>query len=180
MRNFYLLTAMLFLGVSSFGQKQNVIKANLFSPLVKSGSFFYERAFDTNKSGQLGVGFTAYSTGNTKISGLFITPEFRFYLSDGKNALEGFYVGPFVRYQNLTVEDITHTGKAELNTFGGGVVVGHQWLFKDLISLDIFAGPSYNSGQLKVTDTQDPSTYSVPSTFNGFGLRSGVTLGIAF
>lgn len=34
---------------------------------------------------------------------LRLTPEYRFYLSDSKPALEGFYFAPFVRYQNLTL-----------------------------------------------------------------------------
>src|SRR5689334_6778744 len=58
----------LFSGLVASAQKQNVLKVNVFSPLVKSGSFFYERAIGKDKSVQLGVGFTSYHPGDTKFS----------------------------------------------------------------------------------------------------------------
>ena len=156
--------------------KQNNFKINIFSPIVKSGSFFYERKLNESSSAQLGVGFTSYNRDGIKINGVFFTPEYRFYLSNSKEAIEGFYVGPFLRYQNLKIED--ESTKAKLSTFGGGLSIGHQWIFKDLISLDVFLGPSYNSGKVKITEgSEDPD---VPATFEGFGIRTGVTIGITF
>jgi hypothetical protein len=32
--------------------------------------------------------------------------------------------------------------------FGGGVVIGKQWIFKEKISLDIFIGPQYSVGDV--------------------------------
>jgi hypothetical protein len=184
MKKLFAVMVMFAAAVSANAQdgKQNAFKANLFSPIVKTGSFFYERALNEKSSAQLGFGFTAYNRDNVKVSGIFITPEYRFYLSN--EALNGFYVGPYVRYQNLKVEDktddgsgSTETSKATLSTFGGGVVVGRQWMFGDIVTLDIFAGPNYNSGKVKVTSGDD---VDVPGTFEGFGVRFGVTLGIAF
>jgi hypothetical protein len=164
-------------GYAQTGGKANAFKVNLFSPLVKTGSFFYERAINDKSSAQLGVGFTAYNREDIKVSGIFFTPEYRFYLSG--QSLNGFYVGPFVRYQNLKVTDNTDGSgdKATLSTFGGGVLVGRQWLFSNIITLDLFAGPSYNSGKVKVTSG---SNVDVPGTFQGFGARAGLTLGVAF
>jgi hypothetical protein len=48
----------------------------------------------------------------------------------------------------------------------------------DIVTLDIFLGPNYNSGKVKVTDGS--GDVDVPGNFEGFGLRFGVTLGIAF
>ena len=90
--------------------------------------------------------------------------------------MEGFYIGPYLRYQNLKIED--EVTKAKLSTFGGGLSIGHQWIFRDLISLDLFAGPSYNSGKIKITEGNDDP--DVPGSFEGFGVRSGVTIGITF
>lgn len=174
------LAALMLLVTSSFAQKQNIIKANLVSPILKSGSFFYERILDTDKSLQLGIGFTSYSPVETKLSGIFITPEFRYYLTEGKEAPRGFYLAPYLRYQSLNIEDKASGSKAELSTIGGGVVVGHQWLFKNTIALDIFLGPSYNKGNAKSTDSQNQTTYTIPGAISGFGLRSGITLGVAF
>ncbi|HEV7330777.1 MAG TPA: DUF3575 domain-containing protein [Flavisolibacter sp.] len=160
--------------------KSNAFKVNILSPIVKSGSFFYERAINETSSAQLGVGFTAYKADFLKISGVFFTPEYRFYLSN--EVMNGFYIAPFARYQNLKIEDTesdpTSPDKATLSTIGGGLTVGRQWLFKDIVTLDIFLGPSYNSGKMKVTSGDEVE--DVPGVFNGFGLRTGVTLGIAF
>ncbi len=165
----------------AYGQESespmNNIKVNIFSPIVKTGSFFYERKIATNSSAQLGVGFTAYNREGIKINGIFVTPEYRFYLSNSKEAMEGFYVGPYVRYQNLKVEDTETADKATLSTFGGGVIVGHQWIFKNIFSLDVFLGPNYNSGTVKVTSGNEPD---IPTSFDGFGARFGVTFGVAF
>jgi hypothetical protein len=159
-------------------EKSNAFKANIFSPIFKTGSFFYERKLNEKSSAQLGVGFTAFNKDNVKISGLFFTPEYRFYLSG--EAMNGFYAGPFIRYQSLKIEDKTYTPteKATLTTFGGGVVVGRQWLFGNIVTLDIFAGPSYNTGDLKYDDGSGNT--EVPGSFSGFGVRTGLTVGIAF
>lgn len=156
--------------------KYNNFKVNIFSPIVKTGSFFFERKLDEKSSAQLGAGFTAYKGDGVKVSGLFFTPEYRQYLSASKEAMEGFYIGPYLRYQNLKIED--EVTKAKLSTFGGGLSIGHQWIFRDLISLDLFAGPSYNSGKIKITEGNDDP--DVPGSFEGFGVRSGVTIGITF
>lgn len=158
------------------GTKKNVIKANILSPIVKSGSFFFERKINDKSSAQLGIGFTGYKSGETKFSGIAITPEYRFYVSQSNPAISGFYIGPFVKYANYKLTD--DTDKATLSTFGGGLTIGRQWIFSNVISLDIFAGPSYSTGDVKVTSGSD--VFDVPGTISGFGLRAGVTIGVAF
>jgi hypothetical protein len=181
----FLFALSLFSVLSAFAQdgstKSNVFKVNIFSPIVKTGSFFYERKLNEKSTAQLGVGFTAYNRSGIKITGIFFTPEYRFYLSNDKEAPQGFYIGPYIRYQNLKIEDTSvdpsTPDKATLSTFGGGISIGHQWIFSDIISLDIFIGPNYNTGTVKVTSGGDPD---VPANFKGFGVRFGTTLGIAF
>ncbi len=161
---------------------QNVVKINILSPILRTASLFYERAISESSSLQLGLFYTGLTIDDTRFRGFGITPEFRYYLSD-KGAPQGFFVAPFLRYQNftLTVEDeFSQSGesRADLNSFGGGLLVGGQWVFKDIISLDVWGGPSYSSTNLKVEEgsEDDFSTGGV----TGFGLRAGVTLGIAF
>jgi hypothetical protein len=142
-----------------------------------------------HRSLQLGGLFTAWSAGDTKIRGFALTPEYRLYLSESKPALKGFYLGPFLRYQNLTLtaqEEYagidgggTVEGKASLNAFGGGMVAGYQFLFKKRFTLDAFLGPSYNGGSLKVTSGDASQTFDA-GAFSGFGVRSGITFGVAF
>ncbi|MCB2378383.1 DUF3575 domain-containing protein [Hymenobacter sp. BT635] len=187
-----LLAAAIVAGSSSSALAQsNVVKVNIISPLVKTGSFFFEHKLNDNSSVQLGALVTSWKIEDTRFSGFAITPEYRFYLSEKNPAPNGFYVGPFLRYQNLTVTDKftygdtngsmqTEEVEAKLNTIGGGVVVGRQWIFKERFALDIFLGPSYNTGDLKVQTTgTDPETFDA-DTFLGFGIRTGITFGIAF
>jgi hypothetical protein len=70
--------------------------------------------------------------------------------------------------------------KATLSTFGGGLVIGKQWVMGDVVTLDIFLGPSYSTGKVKAEAGSDSDSFDVAGSFNGFGIRSGITLGIAF
>lgn len=157
---------------------QKAIKLNIFSPIVQTLNVSYEQALNKDKSFQLGFFYTGYSSGDTKFSGIGITPEYRIYL--GEEVMNSFYVAPFVRFQNFTLKDKTNTtDEATLTTFGGGLIAGRQWIFKDKFTLDLFIGPSYNTGSTKVkSGTSDD--YSVPGAFNGFGIRTGLTFGLKF
>jgi hypothetical protein len=190
-----LLASGLLLAAGSASAQDNIVKVNILSPIVKTGSFFFEHKLNDNSSVQLGALFTSWSIGDTKVTGFAITPEYRFYLSERKAAMEGFYVAPFVRYQNLTLKDTytglmynsntgtyttsTSTDEASLDTFGGGVLVGHQWIFKQRFSLDAFLGPSYNGGSVSYKNGSNSGTLDAGS-FKGFGIRTGITFGIAF
>jgi hypothetical protein len=183
-----LAVAALLLGTTAASAQTNALKVNLLSPLFKTGSFFYEHKINDASSVQLGGLVTHWGLGDTKISGFAITPEYRRYLSSEKPAMQGFYVAPFLRYQNLglslqtTADDGTEaTAKAVLNTIGGGVVVGHQWVFQHRITLDTFFGPSYNSNFTKIkASSNDASASFDVGSFQGFSLRTGITLGVAF
>jgi hypothetical protein len=177
MKKIVIVFAILTAGVSAHAQ-QNAIKINLLSPLFRTLNLSYERALNEKSSFQLGVYFTGASVGDFKYSGTGITPEYRFYLSETP-APEGFYVAPFLRYQNVKIEDKDTSDKATLNAIGGGVVVGKQWIFKERVTLDIFLGPSFNSGKVKV-ESGDTDFDKLNPGFKGFGLRTGLTLGIAF
>ncbi len=165
-----------FIGVSGGLQAQNVVKINILSPIVKTINLSYERAINENGSFQLGFFYTGWSNDLTKFSGFGITPEYRFYLSDSP-APEGVYVAPFIRYQNFKLEDKEFDDKADFSAFGGGVVIGKQWVFKDKITLDIFLGPAYYSG--KISGQSGDSSFDTDA-FDGFGLRTGINFGFKF
>ena len=194
MKKLFLASLLLTAGTAAKAQ-DNVVKVNILSPLVKTGSFFFEHKVSENSSLQLGGLFTNWNVGSgdfaTKVTGFAITPEYRFYLSSNKKALEGFYVGPFLRYQNLTLKDsysdydvngnpMTSTDEASLNTFGGGILIGHQWIFKQRFSLDTFLGPSYNGGSVSTKSSNGSQDSFDAGPFKGFGIRTGVTFGLAF
>lgn len=156
-------------------ESRNQVKINVFSPIVRTFSGFYERKISESSSLQLGVSYTGSKFDELKIRGFGITPEYRYYATN-KGAMQGFYVAPFARFQHLNLKN--ESGSGTLNTLGGGLLLGNQWIFAKGISLDVFLGPSYNSGDVKVKSGE--SEFDIPQAFEGFGIRSGITLGIAF
>lgn len=178
-KNLFIAAIIVFTGiVSSVKAQENVIKINIFSPIVKTFNASFERKINATSSFQIGGFFTSYSPDNTSFSGFGVTPEYRFYLSETE-APAGVYIAPFIRYQSFKVENTLDgsNDKGTLSLFGGGVVVGKQWIFKEKISLDIFIGPQYSSGNVKVTSGADSFDTNI---FDGFGIRTGLTLGFAF
>jgi hypothetical protein len=176
MKKTYLSLLLILFAVVSYGQeKSNNLKINILSPIASTLNLQYEHVIKKDQSFQLGFFYTGYSNSGTKISGIGITPELRFYLSDDA-APKGVYLAPFLRYQNYSLSDDSNN-KGTLSTFGGGLILGKQWVFKDKISLDLFIGPSYNSGSVNVTSGNN--NFSVGSV-NGFGVRTGICFGFLF
>ena len=181
--------AALLLAARPAAAQTHALKVNLLSPLVKTGSFFYEQQLGAKSSLQLGALATYWSPdGNTTLRGFAFTPEYRRYLSGREQALSGFYVAPFLRYQNMALSmtvteetEVPYTGKVTLQTLGAGLVVGHQWLFGGRVTLDTFLGPSYNPNvaRFSIGDAQATDQADI-GAFSGFGLRTGLTLGVAF
>lgn len=198
-----LLAAGIVLAASQAHAQTNVVKLDIFQPIVNTAALSFEHKLSESSSFQLGLSVTAnyredgsfgsYYGEGRKTSGFGIVPEYRFYLSEKHPAMEGFYVAPFLRFQHLsqsgtyesydpitgnsTLRDIDAT----LNAFGGGVVVGRHWIFKQRFSLDAQLGPSY---MISGVDSPDPNVDK--DNFLGFydgsnyGIRGGVTFGVAF
>jgi len=164
---------------TTFGQKSNVLKVNLFSPIVKSGSFFYERVLNEDMSTQLGFFFTFYKPEGYGISGFGITPEFRYYLSQA-SAPKGIFVAPFLRYQQFEVTDNSTSGVGKLTSYGGGLLIGAQTLLKETITIEAFLGPVYYATNAKVVSGTSSADDFVLSPFDGFTVRGGITVGFAF
>ncbi|TAE15049.1 MAG: DUF3575 domain-containing protein [Bacteroidetes bacterium] len=159
---------------SQSSEKMNNIKVNILSPLVRTGSVFYERKLGAATSAQLGVFYTGFESDGVQLRGFGITPEFRFY-PGAKGSMEGFYLAPFARYQNFNISDAV--SKGTLSTIGGGLLIGGQWIFGRGVSLDTFLGPSFNVGDVKVTSG---TAIEEPGSASGFGLRAGLSVGFAF
>lgn len=162
-------------GFSQTNPKNNIAKVNLFSTIVRTGNVAFEHRISESSSIQLGAYYSGFSSGDFRLRGFGITPEFRYYATN-KGAMEGFYLAPFLRYQHFTLTEKSNMGT--LNTFGGGLVIGNQWIFGKGITLDVFAGPSYNKGNIRVTS--GVNDFDIPVGINGFGLRAGTTIGFAF
>ena len=156
----------------------NVIKFNIFSPIVKTINFSYEKTVSATSSAQLGVAITSIKITDTKFSGFQLTPEYRFYLSETE-APEGFFAAPFVRYSSFSLTNEFTSSEADMTTFGGGLILGKQWLLggNDNISMDLFIGPNYASSS--VTVKSGANDFSLGG-FDGFGIRWGLNFGFAF
>lgn len=180
MKNMRLLTVLFFVAAANvaMAQPKTAIKINLLSPVARTFNIALERAISENGSIQLGFYYTAAKVEDIKLSGFGITPEYRIYLSQTP-APNGFYVAPFIRYTSNTLSAEDTTDEATLTTFGGGVVVGRQWVFKERVTFDLFIGPKYQSRDLKVKSGTDSGQFEL-NAFNPFGIRGGITLGIAF
>jgi hypothetical protein len=166
--------------INSFAQDKpavstdkNVLKVNALSVFLGTGSVFYEHKFSDNISGQLGVAYLGLKLGDTKFSGLILTPEFRFYPK--KNAIDGMYIAPYLRYQNFTLQ--SGDNKGTLSTMGGGLLFGRQWITNSGFTMDLFFGGHYSGSKVKVTSGTD--TFD-SDRLSGFGVRIGFALGFAF
>ena len=171
--------AALFITISAGAQdvKQNVIKVNLMSPLVRTGSFFYERALNEDMSLQMGFFYSGASVGDTKFRGFGITPEFRYYLSESKVAPAGIYIAPYLRYQSFDLSSEGEVGTATYSATGGGLLLGVQRLLKNVVTIEAFAGPSYSKGNIKLEGTEE--NIFDTEFFDGFSVRFGFTVGLA-
>jgi hypothetical protein len=177
MKKLLLIILAAMLVAPSFSQEvsteKNVIKVNTLSLFLGTGSLFYERGLTDMISGQLGVGYLHYGASGTSFGGLFLTPEVRFYLK--KNAIDGFYLGPYLRYQNLSLKN--DLDKGTLSSMGGGLAIGRQWITKSGFTMDLFFGGHYGSTKVKA-DAGGEEVFNV-NAFKGFKPRIGFALGFA-
>ncbi|MCX6326583.1 MAG: DUF3575 domain-containing protein [Bacteroidia bacterium] len=184
MKKLLILSLAVGFAVSSFAQdkplvstEKNVLKINTLSLFLGTGSIFYERNLTDLTSAQLGVGYMNFKLGDTKFTGLILTPEFRIYPK--KNAIDGFYLTPYLRYQKFTVEnkEVDPASQGSLTSMGGGLVFGRQWITDSGFTMDLFFGGHYSDANVKVnygTDSFDENF------FKGFKMRIGFALGFAF
>ncbi|GGG37754.1 DUF3575 domain-containing protein [Hymenobacter glacieicola] len=199
-----LLVAGALLACSRAHAQTNVLKIDIFQPIVNTAALSFEHKLSESSSFQLGVSITANyneeggswlygASESRKTSGFGLMPEYRFYLSEKHPAMEGFYVAPFLRYQYLSQSgqyeqfnpntgiSTTRTVDASLNAFGGGVVVGRHWIFKQRFSLDALLGPSYMISGVS-SDNSDISKNDFLGFYDdiNYGIRGAVTFGVAF
>lgn len=165
-------------GAAAQNTNKNAIKLNPLSLALMTGNVSYERAINHNQSIQLGGFYSGVSVGGLSYSGFGITPEYRIYFAGAKEALNGVYAAPFVRYQSFNLTEKESDMKTSFSSIGGGATIGWQKMWKSGFTLDIFAGPSYNSGKFK--NDSDEEQFDLSFGMNGIGVRTGLTLGFGF
>jgi hypothetical protein len=155
------------------GSEKNVLKVNTLALFIRTGAVFYEREISDLTSVQLGLAYMNYKIDETHFEGIGVTPEFRFYIR--KNALDGFYIGPYLRYNNFGFDDNNSTGRYK--AFGGGVSFGRQWIFKKGFVIDLFFGGHYTNSNITLTSGTETPDFT---RIEGFNIRTGFSLGFAF
>ena len=155
---------------------KNLVKLNLSSLFVGNYMAQYERVISKHSSLALAVGYAPntdlpfkqtlldnfadnedakQAIESTIYTKWTFTLEYRYYLS--KTAPKGFYLAPFIRYMNMELEqdypftpsdNIRHvaTVSSKFNAFGGGLMLGTQWLIKKHWGIDFWiVGAFYGS-----------------------------------
>lgn len=152
---------------------KNVLKANALSLFLATGSVFYEHKISDMTSAQLGFGYAGLNYNHTRFSGIILTPEVRIYPK--KEAIDGFYIAPYLRYQNFSLK--SGSDEASLGSMGGGLLLGRQWITNSGFTMDLFFGGHYSSHNLKLKSGSDSFDTNL---ITGFGMRIGFALGFAF
>lgn len=176
-----------------------LVKVDLISPAARTFQFHLERAHNASHSMSLGVLYTDQSDAITNASYLYrfaATLEHRYYMSKSE-APRGFYLSSFLRYQWMRTDAWMYNylfdaaGNAiylnqyvtrYLQTFGVGINLGYQWIFKDKIAVDAYFGPVYNTGDKRVNLT-NPYEYRPNESFKpyvGYFVRAGLSIGYVF
>lgn len=166
-----------------------LVKTNLLGPF----SLFLEIPTAPRQSLQFSaqrVNFVFFGT--TRIFSL--TPEYRFYLSKRqpsarRPAPKGFYVSPYLKFwtvvdepRGLFASSSRTYGEVSYSMFGGGVVVGLQFINRWGFTLDGFLGGGYFP-VMSYRATTFNSAYSLPQPHPQdyrADVRVGLCIGLAF
>lgn len=156
---------------------KNVLKINTISLFLGTGSIFYERKISDFISAQMGGAYLSYKFSDTRFSGLILTPEVRFYPKN--EAIDGFYVAPYIRYQKFTVKNMTDYAEGSLSLIGGGFIFGRQWITDSGFAFDLFFGAHYSTASVTNETGTKPESFD-KDVFSGFKPRVGFALGFSF
>jgi len=181
MKKLIILSLLVLFSVKIYAQSEErfAIKINPLSVFLSTGSMFFEGKLNNNSSLQMGVAYTGLELGDFKYNGIILTPEFRFYAK--QRSISGFYIAPYLRFQNfnITLEDPTSNTEMNYKSYGGGVLLGRQWVYSSGFVFDLFAGPSYNDGDITYksgSSKDDDFAFGL----KGSGIRVGIAIGFGF
>jgi Protein of unknown function (DUF3575) len=157
-------------------EPQNVVKINPIGFIFGSGSIAYERALSAKSSILVAPTFGAFSFGGFKYTSFGLGAEYRFYLSNTKNAPTGLYAAPGVSFTTGKIKEDGFSTEAKFTSIGAKGVFGHQWIWNSGFTLDLNGGISYQSFTYKDTEN------SVFSGLKASGIlpNIGIAVGYAF
>lgn len=175
-----------------------LFKFNPLSAMVLTGNFSTEYALNDYLSAEAGF----------LIGGLpqTVAPEdnplrWRGYtlgirLYPRREGLNGYFFAPYLRLRTLTVvytgaaydPDVQANRTSEIRErvvdFGGGAVLGRQWVFNESWSLELFIGPQFSRSNNRprisceeCDGDEQVAENNLPREIGGLGVRAGLTLG---
>jgi len=185
--------------------KENALKLNIFSPIYSNLSLSYQHLINPFKSFQITAAYMDFNDyinrydDDLRVQGFSITPEYR--MNFNGYGLNGFYAGPFLRYMdyhktyNSNFSGSIDIEDSKFKSLGIGFNIGQQFIIKNTVIIDLFAGPVYqvliqeDINKINVTNTpwyytNNSDQYlagSIPNRYlRGYGIRAGITIGVAF
>ena len=181
-----IIISMVFLiaSVLEIKAQENVVKVNILSPFVYTGSVSFEHAFNWSTSYEFGFSFTpvtevsgGYFGTKQELSGFSATLGLRKYFA--KDALHGLYYGPYLRHQSITLkaDDISAT----ISVSSAGLKLGYQFIIGEVFSIDLFSGTG-----IGMYDIGDSDGFAEATSILGSGkmvtstITFGFNLGYAF
>ena len=180
-----LIIALLIFGGSAIAQdgddapidRKNTLKANPLGLIIGIGKINYERKLGTHSSVQLGASYFSYTSDGSGISGLGLVPEYRFYVTG--DAIGGFYLAPFAKYNALTLKD--NDSRGTVSWYSGGAKAGFQWIMgkKETFVMDLAFGGKYSDFNLRVKEGAE-SDFDNTDLFEGFSPELHFAIGFAF
>ncbi|QHT67443.1 DUF3575 domain-containing protein [Rhodocytophaga rosea] len=165
--------------------RKHIFKTNLLSLLTRSVSLGYEHALSKTMSIQAG-GYYSKSKMFRGVERISASLELRKYMSRPENAIVGWYLAPYVKYQQIKDTEESFSGdvtaRVTIRTVGAGLQAGKQWIAKKGFTVDIYAGAGFNPivyyDDLEVIDASLPYTFSRSKWQRD--IRLGVVIGYAF
>jgi hypothetical protein len=129
----------------SDGNKQNVVKVNPLGVIFGNIPVSYERVINEKSSVQVNVSFGSLNFGGVKYSNLGFGVDYRYYLSNSKEAPKGFYGSGGVGFNSTKISETGGTSVSG-NGFIVKAVVGNQWTWDSGFTLDLYGGINYYAG----------------------------------
>lgn len=173
--------------------RKNVIRINPLSLFLDNISTFYERGFTPRSSATIGINYMNAGIIKVPLSGYGLTLEYRYHTRKKEiKTPKGFYVGPWVRYQDYSVTGYVGikdphgnvqniSGSVSASQYAVGGLIGYEIIGKKGLAIDFFVGPYYNYTSFGLSAGYSIISIpliSVPTA--GVWLRSGISIGHAF
>ncbi len=179
MKKLLLCAAFAVLGLSTVNAQENVIKANPLALLGGTDLVSYERALGDHASVVVSAALGGFKLSDVKYKSFGAGLQYRYYFAD---VLDGWYGAAVASYQSGKTEvengiflSGNNADEFDFTALGGGLKIGHQWVWDSGFSLDLNIGASYKSFDYDFTDgtsqtTQDLFKASGTLPTFGFGL----------